>query len=478
MARRPADDHGSTFGSATPLLLGSSLDGRIDPGNDVDVFKLDLSGRSGTTDVWIYTTGELDTVGGLYDTDPRSPFLLNDDSFITGRWYNFHLRATLAPGIYYVGVFSYDRATTGNYTLHAEAVTDPGNTIGTAKTLNLSAPTAGSIGFAGDSDYFRLDLAKSTHLYLYALSVYYGEPVDADLFDSVGNQIGVNYYLRPGGFRIKDSLGPGTYYIRISTYSGVTSHPVPYTAHIFTDVAYTTFIADCEAATDALNNPQINDALYGCQWHLNNAPGEDINVEPVWSDGFKGEGINIAVVDDGMDWSHEDLVDNVDTSLNHDYTDNNDVHHPLAHHGTAVAGVIAARDNGIGVRGVAPRATIYGYNYLVGQSAMSEADSMARNREVTAVSNNSWGPSKGPGLGIVSSFWESAVESGVSTGYNGRGTFYVFAGGNGHLQGGNSNLNEYANHHAVVAVCAVNDGDTRSNYSEHGSQPLGLRTLG
>ena len=63
-----ADDHGSTFGSATPLLLGSSIDGRIDPGNDVDVFRLDLSGRTGTTDVWIYTTGEFDTWGELYDS--------------------------------------------------------------------------------------------------------------------------------------------------------------------------------------------------------------------------------------------------------------------------------------------------------------------------------------------------------------------------------------------------------------------------
>ena len=38
----------------------------------------------------------------------------------------------------------------------------------------------------------------------------------------------------------------------------------------------------------------------------------------------------------------------------------------IDHHGTAVAGIIAARDNGIGVRGVAPRATVYGYNFSAG----------------------------------------------------------------------------------------------------------------
>ena len=55
------DDHGNDLNNATNLPLGSSVAGRIDPGDDVDVFKLDLSGRVGATDVWIYTTGELDT---------------------------------------------------------------------------------------------------------------------------------------------------------------------------------------------------------------------------------------------------------------------------------------------------------------------------------------------------------------------------------------------------------------------------------
>ena len=37
-------------------------------------------------------------------------------------------------------------------------------------------------------------------------------------------------------------------------------------------------------------------------------------------------------------------------------------------HGTAVAGLIAAKDNSLGMRGVAFRATIYGYNYLAEES--------------------------------------------------------------------------------------------------------------
>ena len=460
------DDHGNSLSTATPLSLGSSVAGRIDPGDDVDVFKLDLSGRSGATDVWMYTTGDLDTFGGLFDNDANL-LAFSDDSFVKGRWYNFNLRANLAPGIYYVGVSSFDQTTTGSYTLHAEAVTDPGNTIGTATRLNLSAPTPGTIDTSSDEDYFRLDLAQTTNLYIYALSVY-GEPVDGKVFDATNSPVSVNVFSAGLlGFTIRDDFGPGTYYIRVTTPPDADSYPVPYTIHSLEDNAYTNFINNCE---NAARPSQIDDPLYGCQWHLNNALGEDINVEPVWSDGIKGEGINIAVVDDGMDWNHEDLVDNVDASRNHDYTGYNDVHHPFKHHGTAVAGVIAARDNGIGVRGVAPQATIYGYNYLaVEPTDALMADAMARNSVTTAVSNNSWGPPDRPGLDTVNAFWKQAIKSGLNQGFDGKGVLYVWAGGNGHLEGDNSNLDELANFYAVTAVCAVNDADKRSSYSERGA---------
>ena len=217
-----------------------------------------------------------------------------------------------------------------------------------------------------------------------------------------------------------------------------------------------------------MGGTQASDPLYGCQWHLNNRDGEDINVEPVWADGFKGEGVNVAVVDDGLYFTHEDLRDNVDATRNHDYTSSG-IDHPLAHHGTNVAGVMSARDNGIGARGVAPRATIYGYNYLADSTDSNLVDAMSRNRDVTAVSNNSWGPRGGPGLDLAGSLWELAVDQGTTNGHDGKGTFYAFAGGNGHLDGDNANLDEFANYYGVTAVCAVNEHDTRSSYSEMGA---------
>ena len=463
------DDHGNDLNNATNLPLGSLVAGRIDPGDDVDVFKLDLSGRVGATDVWIYTTGELDTAGGLYYSSGGQPFASNDDSFISGRPYNFHLRALLAPGIYYVEVSSFDGLTTGSYTLHAEAVVDPGNTIGTAKTLNLSAPTAGSIDFTGDYDYFRLDLATSTHLYLNVRSVQ-GERVFGFTVDVGARVVHSNTYRRTDGFFVRDHFGPGTHYFWVFKLFRVGSNPVPYTIHAFEDADYPAFLEDCQAKTDALNNPQIGDSLYGCQWHLRNQSGEDINVEPVWAEGITGEGINIALVDDGMDFNHEDLRENVNTSLNRNYLSPlGSISHPHLHHGTWMAGIIAAQDNGVGVRGVAPRASIYGHNFLAQPTIISLVDATTHNRLVTAISNNSWEPRVGPGLTQAAAVWELALESGIATGYGGKGTFYTYEGGSGHQIGDNSNLNEFANFYGVSAVCGTSEIGTRRATSEMGA---------
>ena len=198
--------------------------------------------------------------------------------------------------------------------------------------------------------------------------------------------------------------------------------------------------------------------------------GEGINVLSVWNGGNLGAGITVAVVDDGMHHQHEDLDDNVDTSKNHDYTGGNEIYSPFETHGTAVAaGLISADDNGIGMRGVAPDVTIYGYNYLVEQSMANEANAMSRNAATTAISNNSWGPGGSAGPEPATSLWEGAVEAGVTDGYSGKGVLYVWSGGNGARLGDDSNLDEYNNFYAVTSVCAVNYSDTRTVYSEPGT---------
>ena len=482
------DDHGDTTATATDLALGASASGEIDPAFDRDYFRLDLSGRQGETDVWLYTTGELDSL--LYLLDEAGGLLfLNDDSYIAGRRRSSNIRASVEPGVYYVLVRGY-RAEIGDYILQARAVTGPGSSTETATALSLDAPIAGRLDSSDDADYFRLYLNRNANLVIYALGLRMRggdfEPVpfealEPTVLDSRGTEIDVNVYilaLRTSagrfwfGFQIEDDLGPGTYYIKVVAPEEAESHgSAPYTIHAFEDEAYDAFLEECTAETAAAGKPGIDDSLYACQWHLDNENDEDINVEGAWEEGVLGEGVNVAVVDSGLFSDHEDLRDNVDESRNHDYRGEGDVYSRYLHHGTLVAGIIAGRDNSIGVRGVAPRATIYSYNLLHTNmvSDVETADAMVRNYDVTAVSNNSWGPVDGAGLGFAPSLWELGVETGVSIGYEGKGIFYAFAAGNGHLDGDHSNLDELANFYAVTAVCAVNEVGMRSNYSETGA---------
>ena len=72
-------------------------------------------------------------------------------------------------------------------------------------------------------------------------------------------------------------------------------------------------------------------------------------------------------------------------------------------------------------------------------------------------------------MGRPLSLWEIAVEAGITEGFGGKGIFYTWAARNGGWLGDKSNLDGYANHYGVTAVCAVNDQGVRSGYSEEGA---------
>ena len=482
------DRHGNTFATATPLTLGDSVSGHLHDAEDWDVFSIDLSDASGTTDVWAYTTSDdedADTVAGLYDSE-ENLLLFNDDAFIRDQIRLSGLRKTVQPGVYYIVLVSFEGEPT-DYTLHAEAVTAPGSDTETAAPLVQGAPAGGTIDSPGDADYYRLDFTERTYMIIDVQSINFA-PLEGALLDSEGEEISSNMYRRslraccvsmPIGFSIYDEFDPGTYYIRVNSPSDETlsdfeeleaPRPTPFFIYPLKDTEHTEFIRGCEARSRASRNRGIEDTLFSCQWHLNSSDNRDINVEQVWAEGNLGEGINIAVVDDGFYHAHADLKDNVDLEKNFDYNGEGDIYSPFERHGTHVAGMIAARDNEIGVRGVAPRATIYGYNLLASDfTIFTLLDSMSRNGIETAVSNNSWGPTDGPTVFSPGSFWERTIDAGVTHGYGGKGTFYVFAAGNGHLLGDDSNFDGLANYYATTAACAVDSRDGRAGYSEMGA---------
>ena len=279
---------------------------------------------------------------------------------------------------------------------------------------------------------------------------------------------------------IQTRLRPGTYYIVVGS-SGATSYQLQFEISVSQNL-----FNDCPSITT--NFP--NDPLYGCQWYLEHQEdgitlggniipfGEnidiDINIEEVWDDNVFGAGINVAVVDYGMDTDHEDLADNVDTTLSHDYSGSGDLYSPSSGRGTRVAGIIAAvGDNSLGVRGVAPEANIYSYNLAGNFSDANAKDAMVRNMDTTAVSVNNWGPKDLPVLTEASSEWEEGVETGIREGFGGKGVFYVWVAGDGHEGSDQANFNEYSNYYAVTTVCSAEftsdtTNITKSSFSEEG----------
>jgi len=83
------------------------------------------------------------------------------------------------------------------------------------------------------------------------------------------------------------------------------------------------------------------------------------NLEKIWHT-TKGKGINIAIIDDGFNLEHEDLI-GVDVLFSYDADNKNLNSNPklkLDTHGTQVAGVIFAQHNSIGIDGIAPEANL------------------------------------------------------------------------------------------------------------------------
>ena len=76
-----------------------------------------------------------------------------------------------------------------------------------------------------------------------------------------------------------------------------------------------------------------------------------------YADGFRGAGVKVAILDTGIDLTHPDLVANIDASLGLNCMTSGPPQDGHGH-GTHVAGIVAADDNGFGVVGVAPDAQV------------------------------------------------------------------------------------------------------------------------
>ncbi len=224
-----------------------------------------------------------------------------------------------------------------------------------------------------------------------------------------------------------------------------------------------------------------DDTLFNNQWHLRNtgqgggAAGIDANVTSVW-DNYRGAGVNIGIIDDGLQFTHPDLAPNANTAIDHDFFDNDSDPTPSQAnqdwHGSSVAGVAAARgNNALGVCGVAFEATLVGLRLTAGgTSDLQEADSFAYMNDVIAIKSNSWGPADdGKTLEAPGPLALSAIAQAAQNGRGGKGTIFTWAGGNGLESNDNSNYDGYANSIYTIAVAALTDTGRQAYYSEPGA---------
>ena len=194
---------------------------------------------------------------------------------------------------------------------------------------------------------------------------------------------------------------------------------------------------------------RTRDPHFNASWHLDNNRG-GINVEEAWQEGAQGEGVIVAVYDEGIDITHEDLRANILGYGNFDNSDgqidiisptttiSNSLHNAPAPapkltadgreryiwHGTSCAGLIAAvGDNYKGSVGVAPKAKLLAIRYASDTKDDIKAFK-AMARKGTAIISNSWGT-----YHIEDAFNEVLKEISI-TGRNGKGVLIFFAAGN------------------------------------------------
>jgi subtilisin family serine protease len=275
-----------------------------------------------------------------------------------------------------------------------------------------------------------------------------------------------------------------------------------------------------------------NDQLVGKQWHLKfqnqfgAVSGTDVNVESVWkypktkafvysgnatmdltratTDHIRGGNVTIGIVDDGMEWSHPDLLPNVLRNLQKDWNGKDNDPKPYFsddNHGTACAGVAAARGNNrIGVSGVAPEANLVGMRLIADAQTdadIAEAMTWYANEEsftdtnengkwdeneplvdtngnrvwdndVIHIKSNSWG--YGPNTLVAEGpLTEAALEYAAKFGRQGKGSILVFAAGNYDLNGDRLDYKGINNSIYGVAVGALDSSGKKSDYSNVGA---------
>jgi len=193
---------------------------------------------------------------------------------------------------------------------------------------------------------------------------------------------------------------------------------------------------------------------------------------------YTGKGVKIAIIDDGLDTTHEDLKNAIIASYDiATHSSNVSPNNFSDFHGTAVTGIIGARVNGKGIQGIASQAEIIFLKYKENMSDSETIELFNKAQEFGAdIINCSWGTYD------VSPAVKEKIVNLAKNGRGGKGIIIVFAVGNDNQDMGNdeSAIPE------VISVGATDRYNLRAWYSNYGKNldimapggyDLGITTL-
>lgn len=177
-----------------------------------------------------------------------------------------------------------------------------------------------------------------------------------------------------------------------------------------------------------------------------------------WNSGLTGKGVKVAIVDTGI-VRHDDLLIAGGASFvayTGSYEDDNG-------HGTHVAGIVGARNNGIGTVGIAPESSIYAVKSLDQNGSGYLSDiiagidwSIQNNMDIINLS-----------LGTTSH--SATLQQVVDKAYGQNILVVAAAGNNGAADGSGDTVNYPARYSSVIAVAATDSADKRASFSATGS---------
>ncbi|MHC4539468.1 MAG: S8 family peptidase [Planctomycetota bacterium] len=195
---------------------------------------------------------------------------------------------------------------------------------------------------------------------------------------------------------------------------------------------------------------------------LTNAWGvERIGAGFVHASNNKGAGVKIGIIDSGIDYTHPDLSANYAGGW--DFVNNDDDPRDDFGHGTLVAGIVGAVDDGQGIVGVAPEASLYAYKILDSSGGGTFDRVIAALDRAIAdgmdIVNMSFGSFGDPGQAVLDAC-ERVAAAGI--------LLVASAGNLGTFDGSGDNVVYPARYSSALAVAATTDLDERAFFSGTG----------